>query len=348
MSAPWLRTLSDRLFVPVVGVAVFLLLAAAFFHFNGYAPLEIFAQIAQGAFGGALSTNTTLTKTIPILFCALATALPARMGLISVGAEGQLYFGALTGTAVVLALTKASAWVLLPAALALTVAGGALWGAIPGVLRAALGVNETIVTILMNYVGIQLVEYAVYGPWKDPGNLGWPATIAFPDAAKFPPITLGEISSNWALVLAVLVALALHVLAEKSRLGTSLALLRSNPRVARMSGLSYARHAVAVMALAGSLAGLAGWVQTANVQNHLQPDISSGYGYVGFLVAWLAGQNFLRIIPLSLVMGGLLSAGDALQLFAQMPFANTVVMQALVFISVLGVAAWRAKRKAAA
>lgn len=347
MKAPWLRAAGERLAVPVGGTAVFLVLAAAFFHFNGYAPLQIFGQIVQGAFGGALSTNTTLTKTIPILFCALATALPARMGLISVGAEGQLYFGALTGTAVVLAMPQAPGWELLPAALALTLLGGGLWGAIPGVLRAALGVNETIVTILMNYVGIQLVEYAVYGPWKDSGNLGWPATIAFPDAAKFPSITLGALSTNWALVIAVLLALVLHVFAEKSRVGTSLSLLRSNPRVARMSGLSYARHAVVVMALAGGLAGLAGWVQTANVQNHLQPDISSGYGYVGFLVAWLAGQNFMRIIPLSLLMGGLLSAGDALQLFAQMPFANTVVMQALVFMSVLGVGAWRAKRRSA-
>ena len=337
----------DRLFVPVAGTAVFLLLAGAFFHFNGYAPLGIFAQIVQGAFGNVLSTNTTLTKTIPILFCALATALPARMGLVSVGAEGQLYFGALAGTAAVLSLTAAPIWQLFPSALLLALLGGALWGAIPGVLRAALGVNETIVTILMNYIGIKLVEYAVYGPWKDPGNLGWPATIAFPDTAKFPALHLGGVDSNWALVLAVMLAVGLHVLVEKSRWGTALALLRSNPRVARMAGLSYARHATAVMALAGGLAGLAGWVQTANVQSHLQPDISSGYGYVGFLVAWLAGQNFLRIIPLALVMGGLLSAGDALQLFAQLPFANTVVLQALLFISVLGVAGWRAKRRAA-
>lgn len=337
----------DRLFVPIAGTAVFLLLAGAFFHFNGYAPLGIFAQIVQGAFGNALSTNTTLTKTIPILFCALATALPARMGLVSVGAEGQLYFGALAGTAAVLSLTAAPIWQLFPSALLLALLGGALWGAIPGMLRAALGVNETIVTILMNYIGIKLVEYAVYGPWKDPGNLGWPATIAFPDTAKFPALHLGGVDSNWALVLAVMLAVGLHVLVEKSRWGTALALLRSNPRVARMAGLSYARHAIAVMALAGGLAGLAGWVQTANVQSHLQPDISSGYGYVGFLVAWLAGQNFLRIIPLALVMGGLLSAGDALQLFAQLPFANTVVLQALLFISVLGVAGWRAKRRAA-
>lgn len=337
----------DRLFVPVAGTAVFLLLAGAFFHFNGYAPLGIFAQIVQGAFGNVLSTNTTLTKTIPILFCALATALPARMGLVSVGAEGQLYFGALAGTVAVLSLTAAPIWQLFPSALLLALMGGALWGAIPGMLRAALGVNETIVTILMNYIGIKLVEYAVYGPWKDPGNLGWPATIAFPDTAKFPALHLGGVDSNWALVLAVMLAVGLHVLVEKSRWGTALALLRSNPRVARMAGLSYARHAIAVMALAGGLAGLAGWVQTANVQNHLQPDISSGYGYVGFLVAWLAGQNFLRIIPLALVMGGLLSAGDALQLFAQLPFANTVVLQALLFISVLGVAGWRAKRRAA-
>jgi simple sugar transport system permease protein len=343
----WASSRAQHLFVPVVGTTVFLLLASAFFYFNGYAPLEIFQQIAQGAFGNAFSTNTTLAKSIPILFCALATALPARMGLVSVGAEGQLYFGALAGTAAVLSLTNAPFWQLFPATLALTLMGGALWGAIPGILRAGLGVNETIVTILMNYIGIQLVEYAVYGPWKDAGNLGWPATIAFPHAAKFPTIGVGAFSSNWALVLAVVLALGLHLLVERSRWGTALALLRSNPRVARMAGLSYVAHAITVMALAGSFAGLAGLVQTANVQNHLQPDISSGYGYVGFLVAWLAGQNFLRIIPLALLMGGLLSAGDALQLFAQLPFANTVVMQALLFISVLGVGAWRERRRSA-
>ncbi len=338
----------DRLFVPLVGTLVFLALAAAFFQLNGYAPLQIFSQMVQGAFGNAFSTNTTLSKTIPILFCAMATALPARMGLVSVGAEGQLYFGALTGTAAVLAITAAPFWELFPAALLLALLGGALWGAIPGVLRAALGVNETIVTILMNYIAIKIVEYAVYGPWKDAANLGWPATIAFPDAAKFPSLHLGALSSNWALVLAVLLAIVLHVLVEKSRWGTGLSLLRSNPRVARMAGLSYTRHAIAVMALAGSLAGLAGWVQAANVQTHLQPDISSGYGYIGFLVAWLAGQNFLRIIPLALIMGGLLSSGDALQLFAQLPFSNTLVMQALLFISVLGVGAWRAKHRSVA
>ena len=349
MSTPtvW-RATTDRLVVPVGGVAVFLLLAAAFFFFNGYAPLSIFSQIVQGAFGNALSINTTLTKTIPILFCALATALPARMGLISVGAEGQLYFGALAGTSIVLHMTSAPIWQLLPAAVLLTLLGGGLWGAIPGLLRALLGVNETIVTILMNYVAIQLVQYAVYGPWKDAGNLGWPATIAFPDASRFPAIDIGGISTDWALPLAVLVTVVLHVFVEKSRWGTGLGLLRSNPRVARMTGLSYTGQAILVMALAGGLAGLAGYVQTANVQSHLQPDISSGYGYVGFLVAWLAGQNFLRIIPLAIVMGGLLSAGDALQLFAQLPFANTVVMQALLFMSVLGVGAWRAKRRTAA
>ena len=346
-STVW-RTLADRLIVPVGGIGVFLLLAAAFFFFNGYAPLTIFNQIVQGAFGNALSINTTLTKTIPILFCALATALPARMGLISVGAEGQLYFGALAGTAIVLHMTSAPLWQLLPAAVLLTLLGGGLWGAIPGLLRAALGVNETIVTILMNYVAIQLVQYAVYGPWKDAGNLGWPATIAFPDASKFPAIDLGGVSTDWALPLAVLLAVVLHVFVEKSRWGTGLGLLRSNSRVARMAGLSYTRQTLLVMALAGGLAGLAGYVQTANVQTHLQPDISSGYGYVGFLVAWLAGQHFLRIIPLAVVMGGLLSAGDALQLFAQLPFANTVVMQALLFMCVLGLGAWRARRKAAA
>ncbi len=342
-NSPILTLLADRLMVPLLGTTVFIALAAAFFHFNGYPPGKIFVQILKGAFGDAFSITTTLGKTLPILLCALATALPARMGLISVGAEGQLYFGALAGTAAVLAHPEASAWLMLPAMLALALLGGALWGAIPGVLRAALGVNETIVTILLNYLAIKLVEYAVYGPWKDPSNLGWPATMAFPGTAQFPAIACDGVASNWALPFAVVLALALFVLVEKSRLGSALALLRSNPRVARLAGIRYAPHCIAVMALAGMLAGLAGIVQAANVQNHLQPDLSSGYGYVGFLVAWLAGQSFLRIIPLALVMGGLLSAADALQLFAQLPYANTLVLQALLFISVLGVGAARSK-----
>lgn len=315
--------------------ALFVAVALAFFALNAHAPWPVFTAMLQGAFGDGFAIGISLIKTTPILLCALAVALPARMGLITVGAEGQLYMGALTGTAAVLHALNAPAWELMTGMLLASLLGGALWGAIPGWLRARLEVNETIVTILLNYVALDIVEYFVYGPWKDPGNLGWPATIAFPAAATFPMFTLAGTEIHLEFLLACAAALVLHVLVTRSRWGLSLTILRSNRRAAAIAGISFARHAVAVMALSGALAAFAGILQAADVQGRLQPDISVGYGLSGFLVAWLGGQSFLRIIPLSLLMGGLTASADSLQLFAQLPFASIVVLQGLLFGSVL-------------
>jgi general nucleoside transport system permease protein len=326
---------------------LFAAVALAFFALNVSSPWSAFWEMLEGAYGDGFAIGITLVKTTPILLCALSVALPARMGLITVGAEGQLYFGALTGTAVVLHLLNAPGWELLPAMLAATFLGGAFWGAIPGVLRAALGINETIVTILLNYVAVRFVEYVVYGPWKDAANLGWPATVSFPHAATFPSFNVFAVPVHLEFLLACAVAAVLHILVTRSRWGLSLTILRSNRRAAMTAGLSFARNAVAVMALSGVVAAFAGIVQTADVQGRLQPDISVGYGLSGFLVAWLAGQDFLRIIPLSLVMGGLTASADSLQLFAQLPFASTVVLQALLFGSVLALNGWLRRRRSA-
>ncbi|HEX4025339.1 MAG TPA: ABC transporter permease [Steroidobacteraceae bacterium] len=335
-----------RYTVPLAAGVLFVAVALAFFALNAPAPFAVFGAMVQGAYGDGFALSISLVKATPILLCALSVALPARMGLITVGAEGQLYFGALTGTGAVLGLLHAPAWELLPAMLGAALAGGALWGAVPGLLRARLSVNETIVTILLNYVAIRLVDFVVYGPWKNAANLGWPATVSFPAAAVFPAFTVHGTTVHAEFLVACAAAAALHGLVSRSRWGLSLTLLRSNRRAASIAGVNYARNAVAVMAIAGMLAGFAGIMQAADVQGRLQPDISVGYGLSGFLVAWLAGQNFLRIIPLSLLMGGLTASADALQLFAQLPFASTVVLQGLLFGSVLALNGWLRRSKA--
>lgn len=326
--------------IVVAACLLFVGVALAFFALNAAAPWAVFLTMLQGAYGDGFAIGISLVKATPILLCALSVALPARMGLITVGAEGQLYFGALTGTAAVLHLMHAPAWELLPAMLVAALLGGGLWGGVPGWLRAKLNINETIVTILLNYVAVHLVEYFVYGPWKDRSNLGWPATVTFPAAATFPSFTIFGTQVHLEFLLACAVAIAMYALISRSRWGLGLTILRSNRRAAMVAGVSYAKNAVAVMALSGMLAAFAGIVQAADVQGRLQPDISVGYGLSGFLVAWLAGQSFLRIIPLSLLMGGLTASADSLQLFAQLPFASTVVLQALLFGSVLALNGW--------
>jgi simple sugar transport system permease protein len=324
---------------------LFLLLAAGFLAIIGEPPVATLLDLVVFAFGDAYSISETLVKAIPILFCALAVIVPARLGLISVGADGQLYLGALTGTAVVLLMPNAPLLLLMPAMLIAGAVGGAALSLAAGGLRARFGVNETITTLLLNYVGVLLVNFAVYGPWKDPANLGWPATIEFPDAATVPG--LFGTRAHAGLILAVVLAIVLHFVFARGRLGLRLRVLRDNERVGRMAGLSYARMVLLTMAVGGSIAGLAGIIETSAIQGRLQPGISLGYGLTGFLVAWLSGHSFLLAVPLSILIGGLIAAGDTLQLFAKVPASSVTILLGLLFAAMLA-AAGIAKKRAGA
>jgi simple sugar transport system permease protein len=331
--------LLSRLSGLLLAIAAFIVVAMLFFLLIGKAPLAMLQSMLVFAAGDAYSLSETLVKTTPILLCALAIIVPARLGLISVGADGQLYAGALLGTAVVLmAVDSAVAWpvgLLLPAMLLGAAAGGALWGAIAGVLRARLAVNETITTLLLNYIAVLLVNHFVYGAWKDPANLGWPATIEFPPAAQVPH--LFGTRAHAGLLFAVAAALLLQIILSYSRWGLSLRVLRGNPGLAGLAGLRYPRQIIIVMALAGALAGIAGICEVSAIQGRLQPGISLGYGLSGFLVAWLCAQSPLLAIPVSFGIGGLLAAGDALQLFAKVPASSAIILQGLLFITALAV-----------
>jgi simple sugar transport system permease protein len=318
--------------VGLIGLT-FIILTMAFFAFNGKEPLNLFIQMVLGAFGDSYSISETLVKTAPIMLTALAAALPARLGLISVGAEGQLYVGALFGTGVVLLAFNLPWWILMPLMLIGAMIGGALWGAIPGILKTRLAVNETISTLLLNYVGILLVSFVVYGPWKNPQSFGWPATVEFPSGAVLP--TFFDTRVHIGLLFGIIAAITLHFLITKSRWGLGLQVSRSNPRVGATAGISFEKNVLIVMAVAGMLAGLAGIAEASVIQNRLQEGLAVGYGLTGFLVAWLAGQNFIRIIPISILMGGMMASADSLQLFAQLPAASANILQALLFIIVL-------------
>jgi simple sugar transport system permease protein len=315
------------------GGAAFMVAALIFLLVIGRPPLATLGQMVLSAFGDFYSLSESLVKATPILLCALATILPARLGLISVGGEGQLYFGALTGTAVVIADPQAPFFLLLPAMLAAGALGGAFWSGAAGWLRARCNVNETISTLLMNYIAVLLVNYAVYGAWKDPASLGWPASIAFPPAATVPSLFGTRV--HLGLPVGMIAAVVLHVGVTHTRWGIALKVLSGNRKVGAMAGFSFLRQTLLVMALGGALAGFAGICETSAIQGRLQAGVSVGYGLTGFLVAWLSGQHFLRAIPIAVLIGGLIAAGDALQLTSKIPSASATVLQGLLFVSAL-------------
>jgi len=322
-----------------LAIAAFAALAGGFFGLIGRGPLEMLQAIVMAAAGSRYAVGESLLRATPILLCALATLVPARLGLVSVGAEGQLYFGALVGTGALLLAPAPS--LQLPVVLLGGLVGGAVWALLPALLRVVADVNETISTLMLNYVASLLVTWLVYGPWKSPQSQGWPASIEFPDSARLP--LLGDSRVHAGLLVALVMGIVLHLLFTRSRWGLVLDVLRSNPRLAPLAGLSIARQVLLTMAIGGALAGLAGIAETASVQGRLQAAFANGAGLSGFLVAWLAGSRVLPAMALALLVGGLLAAGDGLQMMTSVPSSAVLVVQGLMFVALLGAGGWRSE-----
>lgn len=316
-----------------LAVALFTGLCLVFFLALGRDPGLLFAALWDGSLGSGFAVSETLVKLSPVLLCALATALPATLGLVSVGAEGQMFAGSIAGTALVLAAGDVLGAATAPAMLLAGGLGGAAYAAFAAVLRVRLRVNETISTLLLNYLPPLLVEYLVYGPWKGPESLGWPATVSFPAAARLGTYFDTRVHAGLA-VGAVLVALAL-MLTTRTRHGVALAVLRESPLLAERAGLSFRAWVLVMMALGGAAAGLAGSIEVSAIEGRLQPGIGAGAGYAGFLVAFLARGHLGRLLPLAVLVAGLGAAGDNLQLAAGLPSAVVYVLQGLLFVAAL-------------
>ncbi len=324
---------SLELLAPVGAAAVSILAFCALLLFAGKPPLATLLAIVDGAFGSRLGFLETMTRATPLLLCSLAVALPARAGLLNIGGEGQLHAGAIGATAVVLWGSGLPGPMVIPAMLLAAVLAGAAWAAVPGLLRARLGVSEVLVGLMLNYVGIYLVEYLVHGPWKDPSALGWPYSRQFPPSAVLP--TFGQSNVHLGLVLGVLLAVAAWALLETSTWGFALRVIEANPRNARYGGIPVANYLAAVLLLGGALAAVAGVGEVSVIQGRLRSGISPGYGYTGFVIAWLSGNRFLRMIPISIVIGGLFAGADAIQLEARLPSATVDIFMGLVFLAFL-------------
>jgi ABC-type uncharacterized transport system permease subunit len=315
----------------------FAVLASGFFLLIGRGPLDMLQAIFTAAAGSGYAIGESLLRATPILLCALATLVPARMGLVSVGAEGQLYFGALVGTGVMLLAPSTS--LQLPLVLLGGLVGGAVWALLPALLRVLADVNETISTLMLNYVASLLVTWLVYGPWRNPQSQGWPASIDFPEAARLPLLSDSRVHAG--LLVAVVVGVVLHLLFTRSRWGLVLDVLRSNPRLAPLAGLSVSRQVLLTMVIGGAAAGLAGIAETSSVQGRLQASFANGAGLSGFLVAWLAGNRVLPTMALALLVGGLLASSDGLQMMTSVPSSAVLVVQGLMFVALLGAGGWR-------
>jgi general nucleoside transport system permease protein len=321
--------------VSVLSIALALLFGGIILFLAGENPIQIYASMFSGAFGDWNGVAETLVKTIPLLLAGLGVAVAFRMQLWNIGAEGQLYWGAIFATGVALFLIPgAPGPVMVPAMVMAGFLGGGLWGLIPGALRAWFGASEIITSLLLNYVAILFSEYLVHGPWRDPQAFGFPGTPSLPASAWLP--NWGTTRVHLGLVFGLIAALVLWVMLRRTRWGYEIGVMGENPRAALYAGMPTKRTILLVMALSGALAGLAGMSEVAGIGHQLQRNLSPGYGYAAIIVAWLARLHPFGAVLVAFLLAAITVGGDQIQMSLGLPAAIAPMLQGTILFFLLG------------
>jgi general nucleoside transport system permease protein len=325
-----LHTLLTLIFSLVAG----LLAISLIFLFFDVNPLFALKKIFGGSFGSLYGFKETVTKAIPLILIGTGLALAFRAKFWNIGAESQLLMGAILATWVGLNwCPHLPAPVAVPLIFLAGFIGGALWGVIPAFLKIRFAINEVISTLMLNYICAEFLTLLIVGPWKGKTKFGFPYTDDLPASAILGVIP-GSRIHYMTLILAILVAVALGIAVYWTRFGYEVRVIGENPEAGKYAGINFFRTTLIIMAISGGVAGLAGVGEVAGIHYHLSypASISSGYGYTGIIVAWLAKLNPLFVIVSGLFFAGILVGGDAIQISLGLPAATVQVFNGTLLI----------------
>ncbi|MBP8287283.1 MAG: ABC transporter permease [Rhodoferax sp.] len=323
-----------------LGAVLFTLLISALLVLWAGAPVgQTYALLLQGGFGSVFAWSETLTRAIPLILTGLAAAVAFKARLFNIGAEGQLYVGALAAVAVG-GLHGGTGFELPPALLfLLMMLAAALAGAAillgPALLKTRLGVDEVVTTLLLNFIVLLGVSLMLDGPMKDPTAMGWPQSVALlPDLelAKLVAQTRVHTGLLWAVTLSV----GVWVLMKYTVVGFDIRAVGANARAAAFAGVPVTRTVVLVALISGGLAGLAGAIEVAGRTSYLTLDMSPGYGYSGIVIAMLAGLHPLGVVVGSVFVAGVLVGADSMSRVVGVPtyIADVIVASSLIAVLV--------------
>ncbi len=316
---------------PVAAVLATFVLGAGLILWAGQNPLVAYGFLIKGALGTNFAINETLTRSTPLIFTGLAAAVAFRAKFYNIGAEGQLYCGALAATFFGAGLVTMPPLLMVPF---LVITGALAGGAIllvPVLLKTHMKVDEVVTTLLLNFVILLVVSFLIEGPWKDPMSLGWPQAAPIIDEGVWPPL-LAKGRLHLGFVFAIIAAVLAWVLMRYTRWGYEIRAVGYNPRAASFAGIPVSRTVIRTALISGGLAGLAGVSEVAGLKGYLTLDLSPGFGYTGIAVAMLAQLHPLGVILSALFLSAVYVGADSMSRAVEIP---TYIADTLVGLSVL-------------
>lgn len=335
---------------PVAAGIAALVIAAIPLAWAGADIGRAFGLMVNGALGSWLAATETLTRSAPLILTGLAAAVAFRAKLWNIGAEGQLYMGALAAVAVSMAVgtgdpfaevdptsLAAQSWFMIPASLLAGALAGAMMMLGPTVLKLNFGVDEVVTTLLLNFIVLLFVSWMLEGPMQDPMGMGWPQTIPVAQGAELPKI-VARTRLHVGLIIGIAIAVVMWLVMAKSVWGYKVRAVGLNPRAAAFAGISVWKIMLGVGALSGALAGLAGVIEVAGAKGYVTSDLSPGFGYTGIVVAMLARLNPLGVIASALFLSAVFVGADSMsrELSVSSYLADFIVAAALLTMLIAG------------
>jgi ABC-type uncharacterized transport system permease subunit len=329
------RRSAEYIAIPLFALAVSAVLFSLFLLALGKSPADFFQLVIRGGFGTAFSLQNTLQRSAPLILTALAVAVPARIGLVIIGGEGALFMGGFAAAALAIPMVLGHwppllVWLIMAVTAALV---GGIWIGIVGYLRHARGVNETISSLLLTYIGIAIMNFFVEGSLRDLSNPNKPSTMPLGDAYMIGKIPGTDV--HWGLAVGIILAILLQILLARTTFGFAVRVAGGNARAALAQGLPVGKLIVICCMIAGACAGLAGFFEVAAIQGRANASLVAGYGFTGILVAFLARHNPVAIIPVAIMFGGIVASGGLIQRRMDLPDATVLVLQGLTFVVLL-------------
>jgi ABC-type uncharacterized transport system permease subunit len=298
----------------------------------GLNPFSVFGNMIFGALGTGLRIGQTITKAIPLIITSLGILIAFKMKFWNIGGEGQIMMGAMAAAFVALNFSYLPKPILLLAmGIAAMIAGG-IWALIPAIFKAKMGTNETIFTLMLNYVAIKFVTYLQYGPWKDPNSQGFPKIETFQDNAILPSVF--GVNIGWIIALILLVAI--YIFINHTKKGYEITVVGESLPTAKYAGMNITSIIITAMFLSGGLCGLTGMIQASAIEKTLTCTLSNNYGFTAIITAWLGRLHSVGILIACLAFAVMLQGGAYIQIAMQIPAAVADMIQGIILFFVLG------------
>ncbi len=343
------NALAFSLSLPGLALLVALVIGAVLLLLLNAHPLEAYAAMLDGAFGSVSGITQSLVKATPLLLVGLGICIAFRASVINIGAEGQIIMGAVMATWFSLQFRDWAGWLLIPATMIMGFLAGSFWGFIPGILKARLGVNEILSTVMLNAIALQFMNLMIRGPLIDPAGITAGTYLAqserLPEQVWLPRLVPQTLLHTGVLV-AVVLAVVVYVFLWRTTIGYRIRAVGLNPDASRYAGIRVPVYQALSLTLAGGFAGLAGVIEVIGVQHRLLEGITSGYGFSGIVAALFGGLHPLGTIPAAYLFGSLLVGADKMQRAVQVPSALVGTLLGLIVLFVVGSQYWARKRAA--